>query len=78
MIPQEGSTNGVTGTLNWDELKDFIEDGGDVSTEFNSTITFHPGVLYQIHINFVGDGITIALIEAGAWESSQDITHSFE
>ena len=78
LIPQEGSTNGVTGTLNWDELKDFIEDGGDVSTEFNSTITFHPGVLYQIHINFVGDGITIALIEAGAWESSQDITHSFE
>lgn len=78
LIPQEGSTKGVTGTLSWTELKYFIEDGGEVSNTFNSTITFMPGVLYQIHINFVGDGITIALIEAGAWDSSPEVTHSFE
>ena len=78
LIPQEGTTEGVTGTLNWTELKYFVEKGGEVSNEFTSTITFYPGVLYQIHINFVGDGITIALIEAGAWDSSQEVTHSFE
>ena len=78
LIPQEGSTEGVTGTLNWTELSYFVEKGGEVSNEFTSTITFYPGVLYQIHINFVGDGITIALIEAGAWDSSPEVTHSFE
>ena len=78
LIPQEGTTAGVTGTLNWTELEYFVAGGGEVSNTFNSTITFYPGVLYQIHINFVGDGITIALIEAGAWDSSAEVTHSFE
>lgn len=75
LIPQEGSSDGVTGTLEWTELQDFT---GDVTNHFNSTITFMPGVLYQIHINFVGSGITIALIEAGTWEAGPDVTHTFE
>lgn len=78
LIPQEGSNNGITGTLDWVELKYFIKDDGKVSNTFNSTINFMPGILYQIHINFVGDGITIALIEAGSWDTAPDITHTFE
>lgn len=78
LIPQEGTDDGVTGTLDWVELKYFTEDGGEVSNTFNSTIDFEPGVLYQIHINFVGNGITIALIEAGTWDSHPDVTHTFE
>jgi hypothetical protein len=38
---------------------------------------FIAGKLYQIIINYVGDGITIALIEAGAWDY-QDVYHTFE
>ena len=78
LIPQEGTTGGVTGTLTWNELDGFIEDGGEVTNTFNSTIAFEPGILYQIHINFVGDGITIALIEAGAWDAHPDVEHTFE
>lgn len=78
LIPQEESNDGVTGTLTWNELDDFIKDGGEVTNTFNSTIAFEPGILYQIHINFVGDGITIALIEAGAWDAHPDVEHTFE
>lgn len=78
LIPQEGSSAGVTGTLTWAELDAFIAAGGQVTNYFNSTITFEPGILYQIHINFVGDGITIALIEAGTWDSIPDVEHTFE
>lgn len=78
LIPQESTDTGITGTLNWTELKYFIDKGGEVSNTFNSTITFEPGILYQIHINFVGDGITIALIEAGSWDTIPDVTHTFE
>jgi hypothetical protein len=42
-----------------------------------SSMDFVAGKLYQIIINYVGDGITIALIEAGAWDY-QDVYHTFE
>ena len=80
LIPQAGSTTGITGTLHWDQLPDFLEDSGDkegVSNKFNSTIDFEPGKLYQVYINFVGDGITIALIAAGNWDN-HNVTHTFE
>ena len=48
-----------------------------VKTDFESTIDFEPGRLYQVIINFVGSGITIALIEAGAWDSLT-VEHTFE
>lgn len=43
----------------------------------NSPMDFVAGKLYQIIINYVGDGITIALIEAGAWDY-QNVYHTFE
>lgn len=42
-----------------------------------SSMDFVAGKLYQIIINYVGDGITIALIEAGAWDY-KDVYHTFE
>ena len=78
LIPQEESDTGITGTLTWNELDEFIANGGEVTNTFNSKIAFEPGILYQIHINFVGDGITIALIEAGAWDTIPDVEHTFE
>ena len=80
LIPQANSNEGITGTLVWDQLDDFIEDNGGedgVSNVFNSTIDFEPGKLYQVYINFVGDGITIALIAAGNWDT-HNVTHTFE
>ena len=78
LIPQEGTDTGVKGTLNWTELEYFQGGANEVQNTFESTITFEPGILYQIHINFVGSGITIALIEAGNWESTPDVEHTFE
>lgn len=79
LIPQEGSDSGITGTLDWVELEYFQQANGNegVNTEFNSTMEFKPGKLYQVYINFVGSGITITLIEAGNWDVL-DITHTFE
>lgn len=71
LIPQ---TTGLTGSLHWAELKNFP---GTISTSFSSNIEFKAGRLYQLYINFVGDGITIALIEAGAWDVF-DVEHKFE
>lgn len=79
-IPQAGSTTGIKGTLRWDQLdtfKDNAEDESKVNNEFRSTIDFVPGKLYQVYINFVGDGITIALIEAGNWDI-RNVKHTFE
>ena len=76
LIPQEVTNTGITGTVSWDELVGF--DSEDVTNTFTSTIEFAPGVLYQIHINFVGSGITIALIEAGTWDTHPDVEHNFE
>jgi hypothetical protein len=71
LIPQ---TRGLSGSLHWAELKNFV---GSISTDFTSNIEFKAGRLYQLYINFVGDGITIALIEAGAWDI-HDVEHKFE
>lgn len=71
LIPQ---SVGLSGSLNWNELYKFP---GTVSTDFSSGIEFKAGRLYQLYINFVGDGITIALIEAGAWDVF-DVEHKFE
>lgn len=71
LIPQ---SVGLSGSLNWNELNKFP---GTVSTDFSSGIEFKAGRLYQLYINFVGDGITIALIEAGAWDVF-DVEHKFE
>ena len=71
LIPQ---TTGLKGTLHWAELLRFP---GTISTEFTSNIEFKAGRLYQLYINYVGSGITIALIEAGAW-NVKDVEHKFE
>ena len=71
LIPQ---TTGLKGTLNWTELSNFP---GTISTDFTSNIEFKAGRLYQLYINYVGSGITIALIEAGAWDV-HDVEHKFE
>lgn len=71
LIPQ---TTGLEGTLHWAELSNFP---GTISTEFTSNIEFKAGRLYQLYINYIGSGITIALIEAGAWDV-QDVEHKFE
>lgn len=71
LIPQ---SVGLKGMLLWDTLSNF---SGDVSTEFSSSIKFEAGRLYQLYINYAGDGITIALIEAGAWDVF-DVEHKFE
>ena len=71
LIPQ---TTGLSGQLNWTELKNFP---GTISTNFTSNIEFKAGRLYQLYINYVGSGITIALIEAGAWDV-KDVEHKFE
>lgn len=52
-------------------------DSDDIKTTFDSTINFEPGRLYQLIINFVGSGITIALIEAGSWDPLT-VEHTFE
>ena len=71
LIPQ---TTGLVGQLNWTQLANFP---GTISTSFTSNIEFKPGKLYQLYINYVGSGITIALIEAGAWDV-HDVEHKFE
>ena len=71
LIPQ---TTGLSGSLNWNQLSNFP---GTISTEFSSNIEFKAGKLYQLYINYVGSGITIALIEAGAWDI-HDVEHKFE
>ena len=52
-------------------------DSDDIKTTFDATINFEPGRLYQLIINFVGSGITIALIEAGSWDPLT-VEHTFE
>ena len=71
LIPQ---TTGLSGTLHWNQLSNFP---GTISTNFTSNIEFKAGKLYQLYINYVGSGITIALIEAGAWDV-YDVEHKFE
>ena len=71
LIPQ---TSGLSGSLHWAELRNFP---GNIDSDFTSNIEFKAGRLYQLYINYVGSGITIALIEAGAWDI-HDVEHKFE
>lgn len=68
LIPQSHSLNF---TVNWTNAPSNFE------RTITSNMNFEAGKLYQIIINFVGSGITIALIEAGAWDY-QSVTHTFE
>ena len=77
LIPQdaiEGQDYNIKFSLNW---LDRPANSEEVKTDFEATINFEPGRLYQVTINFVGSGITIALIEAGSWEPLT-VTHTFE
>lgn len=77
LIPQdaiEGQNYNIKFSLNW---LDKPTNSEEVKTDFEATINFEPGRLYQVTINFVGSGITIALIEAGSWEPLT-VTHTFE
>ena len=68
LIPQNQS---LDFTVNWTDAPNNFE------RTISSTMNFEAGKLYQIIINFVGSGITIALIEAGAWDY-RSVTHTFE
>lgn len=75
-IPQNAK---LSFSFDWNEL-DAIENantGSQLQTSFSSSMDFKAGILYQIIINFVGDGITIAIIEAGSWDQ-QSVYHTFE
>ena len=77
LIPQdaiEGQNYNIKFSLNWLNRPANSE---EVKTDFEATIDFEPGRLYQVTINFVGSGITIALIEAGSWEPLT-VIHTFE
>ncbi|MBQ6871982.1 MAG: hypothetical protein IJO23_06455 [Bacteroidales bacterium] len=75
-IPQK---KGLTFEFDWDELAAIKENNqsSQLQTSFNSDMEFKAGLLYQIIINFVGDGITIAIIEAGSWDQ-HSVYHTFE
>lgn len=62
----------LTFTVSWTG-----KDNSSHEDTVESSMDFVAGKLYQIIINYVGDGITIALIEAGAWDY-KDIYHTFE
>ena len=68
LIPQSQS---LDFTVNWTNAPSNFE------RTINTNMDFEAGKLYQIIINFVGSGITIALIEAGAWDY-QVVKHTFE
>lgn len=75
-IPQNKE---ITFTFYWDQLPDIEKNNpdSDIQTSFESSMEFKAGILYQIIINFVGDGITIAIIEAGSWDQ-HSVYHEFE
>ena len=62
----------LTFTVSWTG-----KDNSSHTDTVESSMDFVAGKLYQIIINYVGDGITIALIEAGAWDY-KDVYHTFE
>lgn len=77
LIPQDatqGAAYNIRFTIDWLGKP---ADSDDIKTTFDSTINFEPGRLYQLIINFVGSGITIALIEAGSWDPLT-VEHTFE
>lgn len=70
LIPQSHELEFI---VTWDEASQF----NNYENRVTSTMNFEPGKLYQIIINFVGSGITIAIIEAGSWDI-ETVYHTFE
>lgn len=64
LIPQDDT---ISGEFTWDNMPT----GSGVTTTFTTNLDFQAGKKYSIIINFAGDAITIAIIEAGAWISNK-------
>lgn len=60
LIPQDKP---ITGEFTWDDMPE----GPGVTTSFTTSLDFQAGKKYSIIINFAGEAITIAIIEAGSW-----------
>lgn len=74
LIPQKHEgTQKMKFTVSWTEASNFAS----VHNSLDSSLEFEAGRLYQIIINFVGSGVTIALIEAGSWDT-KDVPYTFE
>lgn len=73
-IPQ---TADLSFTLTWTDDKIQASDFAKIKNTLDSTMEFKAGKLYQIIINYVGSGITIAIIEAGSWDN-QNVYYTFE
>ena len=54
-----------------------IDGAQGIDRKITSTVKFEEGYLYQLIVNFVGSGITIHLIRAGAW-TDETVYHTFE
>lgn len=54
-----------------------IDAAQSIDRKITSTVKFEAGYLYQLIVNFVGSGITIHLIKAGAWDD-KIVYHTFE
>lgn len=67
LIPQDTPISGV---FTWDDMPA----GEGVVTEFTTSLDFQEGKKYSIIINFAGNAITIAIIEAGNWSSTNVFT----
>lgn len=64
LIPQDTA---ISGEFTWDDMPT----GSGVMTTFTTNLDFQAGKKYSIIINFAGDAITIAIIEAGTWASNE-------
>lgn len=73
-IPQTAS---ISCTLEWEELDEVIAESDEPTNQFTSSLDFEAGRLYQVIINFVGESITVALIEAGKW-TPHEVYYGFE
>ena len=74
LIPQSHSADEkLNFAVSWTEASNF----GSVQNSLGSSLQFEAGRLYQLIINFVGSGVTIALIEAGSWDP-KDVYYTFE
>lgn len=74
LIPQGSAP--ITCVLEWDErLKDTT--GDNTQNQITTSVNFEAGRLYQVIINYIGESITIALIEAGKW-TPHSVNYTFE
>ena len=74
LIPQKHTNDEqLSFSVSWTEASNFTS----VQNSLDSSLEFKAGKLYQIIINFVGSGVTIALIEAGSWDP-KDVYYTFE